>query len=62
VHGGSGYWSQDSAVQVMSVAGDPPADAVQVRWPGGRTTTGKVPPGAKEIRVTSTNGDVELIR
>ena len=60
VHGGSGYWSQDSAVQVMSL-GEAAAREVQVRWPGGKATTGQVLEGAKEIRVTA-DGNVEKMR
>ena len=60
VHGGSGYWSQDSAVEVMGMGGEE-ADEVQVRWPGGKTTSGQVAAGAKEIRV-SAEGKVELVR
>ena len=60
VHGGSGYWSQDSAVAVMSL-GEGVAREVQGRWPGGKTTTGQVPEGAKEVRVTA-DGNVEKMR
>ena len=49
VHGGSGYWSQDSPVQVLGNA-DPPAQ-LWLRWPGGRTFTVDVPPNANEIQV-----------
>jgi hypothetical protein len=49
VHAGSGYWSQDSAVQVLA-APEPPT-RVQVRWPGGKTTVVAVPPGAREITI-----------
>jgi len=49
IHAGSGYWSQESAVQVMSAA-QPPSQ-IWVRWPGGKTTTNSVPEGAKEILV-----------
>lgn len=48
VHGGSGYWSEDGAVQVLGLAGDP--TALWVRWPGGRVTETSVPRGAREIR------------
>ena len=49
IHGGSGYWSQDSVVAVM---GTPePATEVWVRWPGGKTTTSAIPQSAKEISV-----------
>ena len=45
IHAGSGYWSQDGAVTVLS--GD--AAEIWVRWPGGAVTTVPVPPGAKEV-------------
>jgi enediyne biosynthesis protein E4 len=50
LHAGAGYWSQDSAVQVLGLAGEP--QAITVRWPGGKTTTAAMPRGAKEILVT----------
>jgi hypothetical protein len=49
VHAGSGYWSQDSAVQVLGAA-EPPT-WIEVRWPNGRKTTTEVPANAKEIEV-----------
>jgi ASPIC/UnbV protein len=49
VHSGSGYWSQDSAVPVLGTPSNP--IAIQVRWPGGKTTTTALPPGAREIIV-----------
>jgi len=48
VHAGSGYWSQDSAVQVMGTP-EPPT-AVCVRWPGGKTHT---TPLRKDVKVIS---------
>jgi hypothetical protein len=51
VHGGSGYWSQDGAVQVLGLeAGKRPA-AVWVRWPGGAETTTSLAPGQRELVV-----------
>jgi hypothetical protein len=47
IHGGSGYWSQDGMVQVMSLSNHPMK--LQVRWPGGAKTTADVPEGAREI-------------
>src|SRR5439155_1248418 len=38
VHGGSGYWSQDSAVQVLASPGTP--TQIWVRWPGGKSGLG----------------------
>jgi hypothetical protein len=49
IHGGSGYWSQDSVVQVMGCP-EPPTQ-IWIRWPGGKTTTSPIPAGAKEITV-----------
>ena len=57
VHGGSGYWSQDSAVPVMSVGGTT-AEQIQVRWPGGKLTTNNVPADVREIRLTA-EGKIE---
>jgi hypothetical protein len=47
IHGGSGYWSQDSTTQVLATPETP--SAISVRWPGGRVTTNAVPAGAREI-------------
>jgi len=49
VHGGGGYWSQDSPVQVL--AGTEPPAQLWVRWPGGKSFTIDVPAGAAEIQV-----------
>ena len=49
IHAGSGYWSQDSAVEVM---GTPEAPTqVWVRWPGGKQTTSNISANAREIRI-----------
>lgn len=50
VHAGSGYWSQDSAVQVMGASETP--TRVWVRWPGGKTTTRDFSPGAGEVEIS----------
>ena len=47
IHAGSGYWSQDSAVQILALP--PPPAQLWTRWPGGRETTTPIPTGAKEI-------------
>ncbi|HEY0456880.1 MAG TPA: VCBS repeat-containing protein [Verrucomicrobiae bacterium] len=59
IHAGAGYWSQDSAVQVLSSSRAP--SGISVLWPGGKSVTGKIPAGAKEISV-NTSGEVKLIR
>jgi hypothetical protein len=51
VHGGSGYWSLDGAVQVLGMDGA--ATAIAVQWPGGKTTETPVPHGAREVKVTA---------
>jgi hypothetical protein len=55
IHAGSGYWSQDSAVQVMATP-EPPAE-IWIRWPGGKVTRGSIPKATKEI-VVSNDGAV----
>ncbi len=47
IHAGSGYWSHDGSIQVMSRS-DAPARLL-VRWPGGATVTVDVPTGAREV-------------
>jgi len=59
VHAGSGYWSQDSAVQVLGTP-EPPTQ-IQVRWPDGKTSLSEVPAGSKKISVDAA-GKVEVIR
>ena len=59
IHAGSGYWSQDSAVQVLAAPGVPAQ--LQVRWPGGKTTVSDLPAGAREIEV-DLEGNSQVIR
>jgi hypothetical protein len=47
IHGGGGYWSQDSVVQVLATPKAP--RLIQIRWPGGQTTSTDLPPDAIEI-------------
>jgi len=49
IHAGSGYWSQDCAVQVLGTPESP--TQIWIRWPGGKTTTSPIPVEAKEISV-----------
>jgi hypothetical protein len=56
VHAGSGYWSQNGAVQVFGLSAQP--TGVWVRWPGGKTVTVAVPAGAGEVAVRSEEGGV----
>ena len=50
IQAGSGYWSQNGAVQVFGLSGTP--EAVWVRWPGGGEGRVPVPSGAREVVVT----------
>ena len=59
IHSGSGYWSQDGAVQVLAASES--ATQIWIRWPGGQTMTGDVPTGAREIEV-DIHGKVKVIR
>jgi hypothetical protein len=59
IHGGSGYWSQDSVVQVMSGPSVP--TQIWVRWPAGVVVTANLPPSAKEV-VVDFNGAVRQTR
>ncbi|MCB1128659.1 MAG: VCBS repeat-containing protein, partial [Verrucomicrobiae bacterium] len=59
IHAGSGYWSQDSAVVVLG--GPTPPTGIEVKWPGGKTTTATVPPGAREVRL-GFGGQVEVLQ
>jgi hypothetical protein len=49
IQAGSGYWSQNGAVQVLGLR-DPPR-AIQVRWPGGEVTETPVPEGATDLEI-----------
>jgi hypothetical protein len=50
IHGGSGYWSQDSPIQVLALLPEPMR--LWVRWPGGQTNTFEVPAGARDVEVS----------
>jgi len=52
IHGGSGYWSQDSVVTVLGCP-EPPVK-IRIRWPGGYLTESQVPSEATKINVDST--------
>ena len=59
IHAGSGYWSQDSAVQVLG-APEPPTH-LWIRWPGGKTFTAPIPSGAREVRIDQA-GQLTVLR
>src|ERR1051325_4239513 len=49
VQAGSGYWSENGAVQVFGLSGAP--TAVWVRWPGGGETRAPVAGATREVTV-----------
>jgi hypothetical protein len=51
VHGGSGYWSQDSAASVLGTPETP--TAIKVLWPGGKITTAELPAPATEVTISA---------
>jgi hypothetical protein len=51
VHTGSGYWSQEGAVQVMAASGH--ATQISVQWPGGMTLKYPVPDGSSVVEVAA---------
>jgi len=53
IQAGSGYWSVNSPVQVMGLSGE--ADAVWVRWPGGRETLQPIARGQTKVRIAHPN-------
>lgn len=59
VHAGSGYWSQDGAVQVLGMAATP--TQLWVRWPGGRETTVPIAQPVREVRF-DVNGKLDVLR
>src|SRR5205814_5275321 len=59
IHAGSGYWSEDSVVQVLGEAAEPAQ--LWVRWPGGKTTLTTLPRDAKEVSVNA-DGSAEKLR
>jgi len=50
VRSGSGYWSQDSPVQILGCPERPAR--LEIRWPGGRRQQVEVPASAREIRIS----------
>jgi hypothetical protein len=59
VKAGSGYWSQDSALQVIPAL--PAGATLSIRWPGGREAAVLLPAGAAEV-VVDFSGNVRVVR
>ncbi|MCL4176561.1 MAG: VCBS repeat-containing protein [Verrucomicrobia bacterium] len=59
IQAGSGYWSQNSPVQVLGQSQSPAA--LEIRWPGGRTHKVAVPKDALQITVSLT-GEVAKVK
>jgi enediyne biosynthesis protein E4 len=49
IQAGAGYWSQNSAVQVLGLETNP--TSVWIRWPGGCVTETSIPEGVQEVRI-----------
>ncbi len=52
LHAGSGYWSQDSSVQVLARLEASAPSQIRVQWPGGKSATADAPASAHEISVS----------
>ncbi|MCL4178046.1 MAG: VCBS repeat-containing protein [Verrucomicrobia bacterium] len=50
IQAGAGYWSQDSAAQVLGLAGIP--ESLWICWPGGREQVMPLSPDQREVHVT----------
>jgi enediyne biosynthesis protein E4 len=59
IHAGSGYWSQDSAIQVLNPKET--ARQIRARWPGGKVTDADLPTGAREVEIAS-DGRLKVLR
>jgi hypothetical protein len=59
IHAGSGYWSQDSSVIIMSTPEAP--SAIWVRWPGGKTTITQIPANTRELLLMA-DGTLSSVR
>jgi hypothetical protein len=51
IHGGSGYWSQDSSVIIMSTPEAP--SAIWIRWPGGTVTLSPLVSTERDLKVSA---------
>jgi hypothetical protein len=49
IHGGSGFWSLDGAVQVLGMEEGKRPVALWIRWPGGVETSVPLAPGQREV-------------
>jgi hypothetical protein len=50
VQAGSGYWSQNSAVQILTTSSE--AKEISVQWPGGEKTKVEFPAHARELTIS----------
>jgi hypothetical protein len=61
IQAGSGYWSQNSSVQIMTLPEGQNATAISVLWPGGKKTRSPVHPNAHEIEIAN-DGSVKIVK
>ena len=57
IHAGAGYWSQDSPISVLGIAGEP--TELFIRWPGHQPALIAIPKGAREIEVQETGEPIQ---
>jgi hypothetical protein len=61
IQAGSGYWSQNSSVQIMSLPDGQNPTAISILWPGGKKNRSLIPRDAHEIEV-ATDGGLKAVR
>jgi enediyne biosynthesis protein E4 len=59
VHGGAGYWSQDSVVQVLSSLQT--AQELEIHWFGGARSIYEIPVGAREV-LADVDGTIKVVK
>lgn len=62
VQAGSGYWSQNGAVQVMAVGGNQAPTSIWVQGTGAKAFSAPIPQGAKEVQVNLVDRTVTRVR
>lgn len=61
IQAGSGYWSQNSSVQVLALPDSQTATAISILWPGGRKTRSPLPADARDVEVAA-DGAVKKVK
>ena len=61
LHGGGGYWSQDSSTTVLARPLNPTSLVLSVAWPGGTSQQYPIPLSAQEVEA-SVDGSLKVVR